>query len=178
VITTKIKAINRVMMLTKKKVLVLEDWGPYDNGFEEIVLSKGSEDEVSTWLGIVLQERNIVKITDVVSIDELGRILFQEKQTINTPASLSALPKDFYRRVQLLRDELKRKGDLQALELLRKLDQVVNEIVSIRIRKIIQLAFLNISDESLIDRMTNEEFLVYKTIKSVIKRGIGDIIGS
>jgi DNA replication factor GINS len=178
VITTKIKAINRVMMLTTKKVLVLDDWGPYDNGFEEIVLSKGSEDEVSTWLGIVLQERNVVKITDVISIDELGRILFQEKQTINTPASLSALPKDFYHRVQLLRDELKRKNDLQALELLRKLDQVVNEIVSIRIRKIMQLAFLNISDESLIDRMTNEEFLVYKTIKSVIERGIGDIIGS
>lgn len=142
------------------------------------MLSKGSEDEVSTWLGIVLQERNVVKITDVISIDELGRILFQEKQTINTPASLSALPKDFYHRVQLLRDELKRKNDLQALELLRKLDQVVNEIVSIRIRKIMQLAFLNISDESLIDRMTNEEFLVYKTIKSVIERGIGDIIGS
>jgi len=165
-------------MLTKKKVLVLDDWGPYDNGFEEIMLSKGSEDEVSTWLGIVLQEGNVVKITDVISIDELGRILFQEKQTINTPASLSALPKDFYHRVQLLRDELKRKNDLQALELLRKLDQVVNEIVSIRIRKIMQLAFLNISDESLIDRMTNEEFLVYKTIKSVIERGIGDIIGS
>lgn len=165
-------------MLTKKKVLVLDDWGPYDNGFEEIVLSKGSEDEVSTWLGIVLQKRNVVKITDVITIDELGRILFQEKQTINTPASLSALPKDFYHRVQLLRDELKGKNDLQALELLRKLDQVVNEIVSIRIRKIMQLAFLNISDESLIDRMTNEEFLVYKTIKSVIERGIGDIIGS
>ena len=177
-ITSKIKAINRIMMLSKKKILVLDDWGPFDDGFEEISLTKGSEDEVATWLGIILQQRNIAKILDVVSIDELGRILFQEKQTINTPASLSSLPKDFYYRVELLRKELQGKNDLQALEQLRKLDQMINEIISIRIRKIMQLAFLNISDESLIDRMTNEEFLVYKEIKSIIEQGIGDIIGS
>ncbi|BCU70495.1 DNA replication complex GINS family protein [Stygiolobus caldivivus] len=177
-VNSKIKAINRIMMVTKKKILVLDDWGPFDDGFEEISLSKGSEDEVSTWLGIKLQEKNVAKIMDMVSVDELGRVLFQEKQTINTPASLSLLPKDFYHRVQLLRENLKQKNDLQALEQLRKLDQVVNEIVSIRIRKIMQLAFLNISDESVIDRMTNEEFLVYKIIKDIIDRGIGDIIGN
>jgi len=48
----------------------------------------------------------------------------------------------------------------------------------IRLRKLIQLAFLNIDDQNLINGMTEEELLIYKTIKQLIKELYGDIIGN
>lgn len=164
-------------MLIKKKIMVLEDWGPFDDGFEEISLSKGSEDEVRFWLAKELQKNSLVKISESISLDELGRILFQERQNINTPASLVKVPKDFYYRISVLLEDLKKENSLEALEQLRKARQLLEEIVSIRIRKIIQLAFLKISDQNILDKLTAEEILVYRNIKYTIEHNIGDIIG-
>lgn len=158
--------------------MVLDDWGPFDDGFEEISLTKGSEDEIRSWLAIELQKQNTVKIIDTVTVEELGRILFQERQTINTPASIVKLPKDFYYRVLNLFETLKEKSDLESLEQLRKAKQLLNDIIAIRIRKIIQLAYLGITDQSLLDKLTPEEILVYKNIRNGIEHSIGDIIGN
>ena len=172
-----LKALSRASLLHKKKVMVLDDWGPFDDGFEETSLTKGSEDELRFWLAEELQKQNKVKILDSISLEELGRILFQERQNANTPASLVKLPKDFYFRVAALITDLKMRKDLEALEQLRRASQLINEIVSIRTRKIIQLAFLGITDQEILDRLTAEEILVYKNIKYTIDHSIGEIIG-
>ncbi|MDT7876106.1 MAG: hypothetical protein RXR59_06280 [Sulfolobus sp.] len=177
-INIKLKALERIESFTKKKIMVLDDWGPFDDGFEEISLSKGSEDEAHLWLAETLENKNVARILDVVTLDELGKILFQERQTVSTPASLVKLPKDFYQRVKILRNNLKNSRDLSALDQLRKVDQFINEIVSIRIRKIIQLAFLGINDQNVLDRMTGEEILVFKMVKYVIEKGIGELFGN
>ena len=158
--------------------MVLDDWGPFDDGFEEASLTKGSEDELQFWLAEELQKQNKIKILDSISLEELGRILFQERQNVNTPASLVRLPKDFYFRVIALIKDLKTQKDLEALEQLKKASQLINEIISIRIRKIIQLAFLGIIDQEIIDKLTAEEILVYKNIRYTIEHSIGDIIGN
>ncbi|QIW25304.1 DNA replication complex GINS family protein [Sulfolobus sp. S-194] len=176
-LTVQLKALSKLNLLNKKKIMVLDDWGPFDDGFEEISLTKGSEDEIKLWLADELQKKSIVRILDYVSVEELGRVLFQERQNINTPASLVKLPKDFYYRALLLIDNLKLKNDLEAIEQIRKARQLINEIISIRIRKIIQLAFLGISDQTILDRLTTEEILVYRNIKYTIEHTIGDIIG-
>lgn len=178
ILSIQLKALSKANLLHKKKVMVLDDWGPFDDGFGEISLSKGSEDEVQAWLANELQKNLLVKIIDSMSLEELGRILFQERQNINAPASLVKLPKDFYYRILNLLNDLKSKNDIEALEQLRKARQLINEIVSIRIRKIIQLAFLGVSDQNLLERLTPEEILVYKNIRDTIEHSIGDIIGN
>ena len=178
ILTIQLKALSRASLLHKKKVMVIDDWGPFDDGFEETSLTKGSEDEVKFWLAEELQKQNKVKILDLISLEELGRILFQERQNVNTPASLVKLPKDFYFRVSALLRDLKTKKDLEALEQLKRALQLINEIISIRTRKIIQLAFLGISDQEIMDRLTAEEILVYKNIRYTIEHSIGEIIGN
>jgi len=177
VLSIQLKALSRASLLHKKKVMVLDDWGPFDDGFEETSLTKGSEDELRFWLAEELQKQNKVKILDSISLEELGRILFQERQNANTPASLVKLPKDFYFRVTALINDLKTRKDLEALEQLKKASQIINEIISIRTRKIIQLAFLGVTDQEILDRLTAEEILVYKNIKYTIDHSIGEIIG-
>ncbi|AHC51242.1 hypothetical protein SUSAZ_04115 [Sulfolobus acidocaldarius SUSAZ] len=177
-ISLKIKALTILNKTSKRKVMVLEDWGPFDNGTKESILNKGTEDEIELWLANILQDRGIVKMIDMVTIDELGKILFQEKQTASVPASLIKLPKDFYFKVRTLFNELKKKNDVATYENIKKAYQMLSEIMSIRIRKIIQLAYLNVEDENLMDRMTTEEILLYKNIKYAIEKGPGDIVGN
>ena len=173
-----LKALSRASLIHKKKVMVLDDWGPFDDGFEEASLTKGSEDEVQFWLAEELQKQNKVKILDSISLEELGRIIFQERQDVNKPSSLVKLPKDFYFKVSALIKDLKMRKDLESLEQLKKASQLINEIISIRTRKIIELAFLGITDQEILDRLTAEEILVYKNIKYIIEHSIGDIIGN
>lgn len=178
ILSIQLRAISQASLLHKKKIMVLDDWGPFNDGFQETSLVKGSEDEIEFWLADELQKQNKVKILDFISMEELGRILFQERQNLNTPASLVKLPKDFYLKVIILIKDLKQKNNLEALEQLRKVYQILNEIISIRIRKIIQLAYLGILDQDILSRLTAEEILVYKNIKYVIEHSIGDMIGN
>ncbi|ACP35471.1 Protein of unknown function DUF1288 [Sulfolobus islandicus Y.G.57.14] len=177
-IEVKLRAIKRLSNTYIRRVMIIEDWNGSSITAGNVELIKGSENQLPQWLAIILEEKNVAKIEDRISIEDLGRILFQERQNANTPASLVPLGKDFSSRVQLYLETLKRDKNVESLEKLRKSISILNEIIKIRLRKLIQLAFLNIDDQNLINGMTEEELLIYKTIKQLIKELYGDIIGN
>ncbi|ARM75685.1 DNA replication complex GINS family protein [Acidianus manzaensis] len=171
-----LRAINRLQQVENKKVAIYDDIGPLDLGFTELILNKGSEDEIPLWIASELEKSDKVKVYSI-SLEELGKIIFQEKQNINTPASLVKVYPDLYFRIKKLSNELKNQG-IDGLESIKKINSIVNEISNIRLRKIIQLALLNIDDKTVINKMTKEEYLVYASLKSIISSFYGDVIGS
>jgi len=178
VIGVRLKAIRRLAKVYKHKVMVLEDWNGSSITINGLQLIKGSQDELPYWLASVLERKNIVKIEEEVSIEDLGRILFQEKQSANTSASLIPLSKDFFFKVKSYIDILNRENNIDNIDKIRKTRNILNEIYKIRSRKVMQLAFLEIEDQNLINNMTEEELLIYNTIKELIKELYGDIIGN
>jgi DNA replication factor GINS len=178
-INIKLKALRTLHKLSKQKVMVIEDWGPIDLSTGVVSLSRGSEEELPNWLVNELEKKGVVKKLETLTIEELGRILFQEKQNINIPASLYKLPKDFYHKLGEKIKELqyKRESSIELIDLIRKLKAISNEIITIRIRKCILLAFLDIQDQSILSNMTEEEILIYQTIKDIIKEISGEIFG-
>jgi Protein of unknown function (DUF1288). len=85
----------------KVRVMVLESWGPFDSGFETITLMKGSEDEIPFWLAIELEKKGIVKTLNLAGIEDLSRVVFQEREKSNVPGSLIKLSRDFYVKIKI-----------------------------------------------------------------------------
>jgi DNA replication factor GINS len=177
VFKTKLRALKRLSLTQKQKVLVLDDSGQIDLGFCQISLYKGSENEVPLWLAKELERLGKAKVNRP-SLEDLGRLLFQEKQNVNVPASILKLDKDFYLLSKFLERELKGSNSLEDLEKLKRYYSVMKELSTIRLRKIIQLALLNINEQNLISRMSREEYLVYQTVSEIIKNYYGEIVGN
>ncbi|MDT7862119.1 MAG: hypothetical protein RRA45_07890 [Saccharolobus sp.] len=177
-IEVKLKAIKRLSSLYKRRVMVLDDWNGNSITLGHVELIKGSEDELPYWLANILEKRNIVKITDTVGVEDLGRILFQERQNVNIPASLVPLSRDYFQKIRFYLESLKKDNNIENIEKFRKSIAMINEIFKIRSRKIVQLAFLDISDQNIINSMTEEELLIYTVIRQIIRELYGDIIGS
>lgn len=136
-IEVKLRAIKRLSNTYIRRVMIIEDWNGSSITAGNVELIKGSENQLPQWLAIILEEKNVAKIEDRISIEDLGRILFQERQNANTPASLVPLGKDFSSRVQLYLETLKRDKNVESLEKLRKSISILNEIIKIRLRKLI-----------------------------------------
>ncbi|WP_235185654.1 MULTISPECIES: DNA replication complex GINS family protein [Acidianus] len=170
-----LRAAQRLRLVESRKVTILDDIEPIDVGFSEISLRKGSEDEIPLWLGYFEQEKGSIKVSSL-SLDELGRLLFQERQNVSTPASIVKSYPDLYLRIKDLRDQLK-KGGIENFELVKKVQSSTNDLSSIRLRKVIQLALLNIVDQNVISKMTKEEYLVYLNVRKIITAFNGEVVG-
>ncbi|BBG23957.1 hypothetical protein [Sulfuracidifex tepidarius] len=174
---TKIKAIRSSLLSDSRKVMVLEEWGPRQTIHGEIHLNKGSEAELPDWLAKRLQKDGIVKIIDYLTLDDLGRILFQEKQKPNVPASLTKTDERIYQKVKELVYSLKEKNDIESLEQVRKVTSMATEISMVRIRKVVQLSLLGINDEKVMEKMTEEELLIFRSIREILCSISGEIYG-
>ena len=152
----------------KVRVMVLESWGPFDSGFETYHLTAGSEDEIPFWLAEELEKKGYVKVTDLVTVEDLGKVVFQEREKANVPASLVKLPKDFYVKAEYYISRLESSGRLEDLDIKRKAEQMLAEIRKLRMRKLINLVFLNVTDPRLIEGMTHEELLAFQRLKNII----------
>ncbi|MBP1357152.1 MAG: DNA replication complex GINS family protein [Sulfolobus sp.] len=164
----KLRALSRLSEFRKRKVMVLEDFRLVDLGFGEISLTKGSEDKLPGWLADYLENKGMIKTLDEITLEELGRILFNEKQNINVPASIVKVSPNFYSLSDKLLKKLRESKDLEALEQLRKASNMLNEIKSIRLRKIINIALLNITDQNLLSNLALEEYLLYSSLRDLI----------
>ncbi|MEM0374664.1 MAG: hypothetical protein QXV69_05090 [Sulfolobaceae archaeon] len=178
-INLKLRAIRAIYKLSKQRVEVIEDWGPVEFCESSISLVRGSEDELPNWLALELEKRGIVKKLSELTLEELGRILFQERENINKPAVLAKIPKDFYMKIKEQLKELSRDSNkgLEVLDQIRKTRSRAEEIISIRLQKIIRLALLETNDQSFISNMTEEELLIYYSIKDLIRSIYGEIFG-
>ncbi|BBD72571.1 hypothetical protein HS1genome_0960 [Sulfodiicoccus acidiphilus] len=132
-------------------------------------LQRGKEGEVPRWLTGVTQ---ILKPTQRLTLQELNRVLFQETQSASKPASLVPLHRDFYARVRELLNELKGQPDVS-----KKAESVARELVTLRLRKIMNLAFLGVQDPSIVQGMTDEELLLFSEIRELVNLYYGELIG-
>lgn len=178
VFNLKYKALRRLARTYKRKVMVQDELRSLDLGLEEVKLVKGADAELPSWLADILESEGVVGTTHI-SVDEISKYLYQEKQTSSVPASIVQMPRDFYFKVKYLMRELSKSGtDIIQLERVRKASQMLEELKRTRGRKIVQLASLNISDQSVINKMTSEEYLVYWELRNVINTFIGDPSGN
>lgn len=152
------------MRTRKKKVEVLDDILSIDLGLEEVRLTKGNQQELPIWLIDILESEGYVT-QNTVSREEISKYLYQEKQNLTVPASLVQIPWDFYNRTRNTLVKLSSSIDPRDIENVKRISYMVNEITRIRLRKIVQLASLNISDQNLINRMTPEENLVFQDLR-------------
>ncbi|ABP96184.1 protein of unknown function DUF1288 [Metallosphaera sedula] len=175
-IKAKYRALGRLVKTWKRRVEVLDDTFTIDLGMEEVKLAKGSQSELPSWLIEVLEPEGYVSQIPV-TIEEISKYLYQEKQNATVPGSLVQIPWDFYMRARYTLKKLSGSSSPSDLENYRRLSYMVNELQRLRIRKIVQLASLNVFDQTLINKMTPEENLVFQDLRlslTLIGEGDGD----
>jgi DNA replication factor GINS len=178
VFSIKYKALRRLARTYRRKVIIHDELRSLDLGLEEVKLVKGNDPDLPSWLIDILEPEGIIGATPI-TIDEIARYLYQEKQNSSIPASLVQISNDFYFRANHLLRELSKAGNnITQLESLKKASQMLDELKRTRGRKIVQLASLNVSDQSLINKMTTEEYLVYRELRNIINTFVGDISGN
>ncbi|BCU68539.1 hypothetical protein HS7_19760 [Sulfolobales archaeon HS-7] len=128
-----------------------------------IKFNKDDEIELPFWMAEELERNGLVKIKDI-DIDELGKILFQERQSMNRPAELYPLPKNFYLEIHKMIDNRVNSADKDK----KKLD-IMKQIVDIRKRKLTQLASLNPLDQRIINNITEEEYYVVTRLSEILQ---------
>ncbi|MCY0849999.1 DNA replication complex GINS family protein [Sulfuracidifex metallicus] len=173
---TRINAIRNSSLSNIRKVMVLDEWNR-ETIHGEVHLAKGSEAELPRWLAEELQKEGIVKIIDSFTIDDLGRILFQEKQRPNVPASITKTDDSLYQKMKELIIDLRNSNNISSLEQMRKAISIAAEISSLRIRKVVQLSLLDIKDEKIMDKMTQEERLIFYSIREILESIKGESYG-
>ncbi|QKQ99588.1 DNA replication complex GINS family protein [Metallosphaera tengchongensis] len=176
-LTVKYKALKRLVRAKKKKVDVIDDGITIDLGHEEVKLIKGSQAEIPIWLTEILEQEGYVSPSPI-SIEEISKYLYQEKQNSTVPGSLVQLPWDFYMRAKATLSELTKGKSIQEVERLNKISYMINEVVRIRLRKIIQLASLNVGDQTILSKLTPEENLIFLELKKNLEIINGDIGGN
>lgn len=175
-ITAKYRALGRLVKTWKRRVEVLDDITAIDLGMEEIKLVKGNQSELPSWLIEVLETEGYVSQIPL-TIEEISKYLYQEKQNATVPGSLVQIPWDFYIRAKYTLRKLSGSSSPSELENYRRLSYMVSELQRLRMRKIVQLASLNVSDQILINRMTPEENLVFQDLRrslTIIGEGDGN----
>ncbi|MCQ4335198.1 MAG: hypothetical protein RXN50_00650 [Sulfolobaceae archaeon] len=153
----------------KVRVMVLESWGPFDSGFETITLMKGSEDEIPFWLAIELEKKGIVKTLNLAGIEDLSRVVFQEREKSNVPGSLIKLSRDFYVKSKYNTEKLSLSDRFEDMETKKKSELLLSEIKKLRLRKILNLALLGVEDPKILDNLTYEELLGFFKIRELLE---------
>ncbi|AWR99683.1 hypothetical protein [Metallosphaera hakonensis] len=167
------KALRRLLKTWKRRVQVLDDAINLDLGVEEVKLIRGNQIELPDWLIHVLEPGGYVSQYPL-SIEEISKYLYQEKQNATVPASLVQIPWDFYVRARYTLRKLSSSQNQGDIENSKKLSQMVEDILRVRMRKIVQLASLNVWDQTLISKMTPEEILVFQDLRRSLDAINGD----
>jgi len=149
-------------------VIADDDIGPWKLVELEVSIAKGREGEVPRWL---LNVTKSVKPIQRLTLQELNRILFQETQSTGKPASLMPVGKDFYAKVKDFIAESREQ------EVYKKVQSAVRELVTVRLRKIMTLAFLGVQDPTILQNMADEELLLFSEMRELITSYYGELIG-
>ncbi|MGC9106173.1 MAG: hypothetical protein ACP5HQ_07135 [Thermoprotei archaeon] len=162
--------VSKSLAMTRKaRVMVLESWGPFDDGFRSYILTKGSEEEIPLWLAVELEKRGIVKTLSLYTLEDLSRVFFQERERANVPGSLVKLDRDFYVKANYYIERLASSNRIEDLEAKKKSEVILSEIKKLRFRKIMNLALLKVNDPKVLDSLTYEELLTFYTIRDFLE---------
>lgn len=130
---------------------------------------EGQEYEVRFWIARELEKDKLVKIKeDGFDAAKIYKIQWTER--IQALGQLSTLPENFYPKVRRFINELKLSSKMNP-EKLREYEHVQNliqDIVNCRLRKLVSLATIPVSESQAVKNLTPEERELYERVKRIV----------
>lgn len=127
-------------------------------------LKKGESVEIPRWIAEILEEEGVVKGLEEGFEVEMFRVLNREK--LQGPHQISSVRPDLYLRLRRYLLSLKRRGSGDAHNRFRIYAQ---DLVKLRLNKVIMLAMSSAPVDQAIPNMTPEEIVLYKEIHKMVE---------
>ncbi len=173
-----LRVIRRMYRERGVRVIVIRDTGLIYTGEGPIELRRGTEYTLQQWVAERLEREGFVKIKDGgIALEDLARIAYNEESSINKPR-FEKIDEYFY---NLVLDEIKRiereareKADIKTYRMLYEYQDLLSTIGRTRLRKILGLLTIE-PEEEIINRFTEEERLLYYTLKDALQKWLTEL---
>lgn len=121
----------------------------------------GSTFKVPLWLALALEELGMARLEDASDIPWLVRAHWRE--SVQKGDNLSHLPPAFYALSAKLLNKMKGRPDYP------KYEATLDDLISMRLRKIVNLAAKGTEDRAVLEAMSDEERVLYRLLSNAIK---------
>lgn len=127
---------------------------------------EGNEYEVPYWVAVELQKFGIVRPRGEEMLDASMLYKIHWKERAQSTGQVSSLPEDFYPKIRRLLAELK--GEIakqpEKMRDYERVKQLSQDIVNLRLKKIVSLAATPSQTEQFLKSLTQEERLLYEEL--------------
>jgi hypothetical protein len=129
-------------------------------------LEEGREFQVKYWIARELVKNGIARFHDEEQIDLIGLHKLYWRETVQTGRQLSPLPDNFYPKLRRFIMDLKEKSasDPVKAQEYDKVLRLAQDIVSCRLKKVINLAVGPAQTDNVLSSLSPEEKLVYNYV--------------
>ncbi|MEM3703524.1 MAG: hypothetical protein QXX79_03775 [Candidatus Bathyarchaeia archaeon] len=133
---------------------------------------EGNEYEVLFWVARELEKFGVVRLRDEELLDTAKLYKVHWKERVQTAGQISELPKDFYPKLRRLLSELKveTSKNPEKMREYEKVKQLAQDILNLRLKKIVLFASAPAQTEQILRNFTAEERLLYKQIYKLINK--------
>lgn len=138
-------------------------------GFSIGPFEEGHDYEVRLWVARELEKDKLVKVKED-GLDAAKVYKIQWTERIQALGQLATIPENFYPKIRRVINELKQ-ASKTSLEKLREYEHVQNlaqDIVNCRLRKLVSLATIPLPEGQAIKNLTPEERELYERIKRIV----------
>ena len=153
------------------QVIVLQDIGPIYTPEGVVVLSRGTEYALPRWIALDLADKGLVKLKDEeIGLEKLAKIAYNEESTLRKPV-FTKISQYFYNMVVDEINRLYRRLEVERKPLIlsdiQRIEDYIMRIGRIRIRKLIQLLFIE-PPQDIMAKLSEEEKALYMMLKNVL----------
>jgi len=167
----KLEAVLEDSLHQEVKLIALADFQGLDiEGFRIQGFKKDSEVKLPLWIAAELIKAGIVKFKEGEEIDLKILSKLHWIEVIQPSRVLSPLPENFYLKLKLYLDELKARAlrEIDKIEEYRKALMMAGDIVSSRLRKVMELTLTRQTTQTL-SSLTMEERILYEGLRDVVE---------
>ncbi len=140
-------------------------------GFIELV--RGAEYVLPRRIAYDLAEKGVVKVKDdELSLEDLSGIVYNEEATMNRQQLVKLQPFIYsliLKKIRNLEEMLRKNPSLELYDEYRKFTDLYNTLMRIRTRKIMNLLFMIEVPQELVEKMSEEEKILYGLMRSALK---------
>ncbi len=178
-IRERLKLLEHDYQLEPVRVVFLKDAEiPTPNGYMKI--QRGEELDLPRWQARKLREEGVLEIKESeIGSEDIARIHFTEVHSRGA-IQLAPLPARFYLKVreyiETLNKAIKENPSPSLFNDRANTEKLLSDIVDRRLNKIVRLVVAG-GDDSVLDRMTPEEKILYQTLLNTIRSWREEIIG-
>ncbi len=178
-IRERLRLLEKDYELEPVRVLVLRDVEiPTPSGVTRV--QRGEELDLPRWQARELREKGVVDIKEAeIGSEDIARVHFAEVHSRGA-IQLAQLPPRFYLKVreyiESLNRAIKENPSPSLFNDRANTEKLLADIVDRRLNKIVRLVVAG-GDDSVLDKMTPEEKILYKTLLDTIRSWRDEIIG-